>query len=318
MDDRILAETWMIRTTDPDIQVCVGNKRLAQHSAFAARGIVLFVHGATYPSEAVFDVDVGSGSWVESLARHGYDVYWVDVRGYGGSTRPPSMAAPAGDNPTFATTAEAAEDVSAAVNFILKRRHADRLNLIGWSWGTAIMGAYATGHGNRVNRLVLYAPLWYLKSPPPVSGSGAYRTVTRAAARQRCARGIPPDRLEEISPTAWFDAWWAKCLASDAAGAQNNPPVLRAPNGVVRDIDTCWARGKATWDPHEIRVPTLVVGGEWDVDTPPYMAEQVFAALTHAPCKCRVVVGEATHMLALEKHRLQLIRAVQHFLDDAT
>lgn len=178
------------------------------------------------------------------------------------------------------------------------------------------MAGYTMSNSERVNKLVLYAPLWHLKAPPPFSGSGAYRVVSADAARQRGIRGIPPQRVEEISPTAWFDAWWQANLATDPVGAKQNPPVVRAPNGVLKDIVDYWGAGKATWDPEMIRVPTLLILAEWDQDTPLYMAQEVFAKLVNAPYKRHVVLGEGTHTVALEKNRMHLINQVQNFLDE--
>ena len=123
----------MIPSADPGIQLYVRNKHLEEHDSFAGERIVLFVHGATYPSETVFDIDLPGGSWADLVARKGYDVYLVDVRGYGGSTRPAAMEGAPAENPPLATTIEAARDVGSAVDFILKRRGALKLNLVGWS-----------------------------------------------------------------------------------------------------------------------------------------------------------------------------------------
>src|SRR5262249_33450882 len=155
---------------------------LEGRDSFPPERVVLFVHGATYPSETMFDIDLPGGSWVENVARKGYDVYLLDIRGYGRSTRPAAMDAPAAENAPFATTADAVKDVGSAVDFILKRRGVAKLDLIGWSWGTALVAAYTMDHNDRVNKLVLYSPLWTLKAPPAVSGSGAYRTVSHDAA----------------------------------------------------------------------------------------------------------------------------------------
>ena len=313
---RVVAETFMIPAVDPGIQLHVRNKHLEGREGFPAERVVLFVHGATYPSETGFDIDLPGGAWADLVARKGYDVYLVDVCGYGCSTRPAAMDAPPAENPPFATTIDAVKDVSAAVDFILKRRGVSKLNLVGWSWGTAIMAGYAMNNNERVSKLTLYAPLWHLKAPPPFSGSGAYRVVSRDAARQRGIRGIPPQRVEEISPTAWFDAWWQANLATDPVGAKQDPPVVRAPNGVLKDIVDYWGAGKATWEPEMIRVPTLLILAEWDQDTPLYMAQEVFAKLVNTPYKRHVVIGEGTHTVALEKNRMHLINQVQSFLDE--
>lgn len=316
LGQRIAVETFMIPAADPGIQLHVRNKRLEGRDGFPAEQVVLFVHGATYPSETGFDIDLPGGSWMDNVARKGYDAYFVDVRGYGRSTRPAAMDAPPAENPPFGMTADAVKDVGSAVDFILKRRNIAKLNLIGWSWGTALMAGYTMSNNDKVNKLVLYAPLWTLKAPPPISGSGAYRTVTRDPARQRGARGIPAQRVEEISPTTWFDQWWQGNLATDPAGARQNPPVVRAPNGVIKDIVDIWGAGKATWEPEKIRVPTLLILAEWDQDTPLYMAQEVFGKLVNAPYKRHVVLGEGTHAIGLEKNRMHLINQVQNFLDE--
>lgn len=178
------------------------------------------------------------------------------------------------------------------------------------------MAGYTEAHNSTVNKLVLYAPLWHLKSPPPVSGTGAYRSVTGESSRQRSIRGIPEYKVEEISPKAWADQWWAANQATDPVGAKQNPPVVRAPNGVIKDIADYWGAGKSTWDPARITVPTLLILAEWDQDTPLYMALEVFSKMINTPEKKLVLLSEGTHAIALEKNRMKLINGVQNFLND--
>lgn len=52
------------------------------------------------------------------------------------------------------------KDIGTVVDFILARRNIQRLNLIGWSWGTATMSTYSTQNPSKVERLILYAPGW--------------------------------------------------------------------------------------------------------------------------------------------------------------
>lgn len=314
---QITTEAFMVGTTDPGIKLNIRNKRPTGKERFTDDRIVLFVHGATYPSATGFDIDLPGGSWMDYTAHRGFDTYFVDVRGYGGSTRPASMSQPPANNPPFADTKEAIQDVSAAVEFILKRRGVQKINLVGWSWGTAIMGGYTEENNAKVNKLVLYAPLWTLKSPPPISGSGNYRAVSYESARPRSLRGIPKGREEEVSPSAWFDKWWAANLTTDPDGAKQSPPVLRVPNGVIKDIVEYWGKGQPTWDPTRIRVPTMLILAEWDQDTPPYMAQEVFSKLTSAPYRRLEMLSEGTHSVVLEKNRMHLIEQIQNFLEES-
>ena len=182
----LTTEEFMVPAVDPGIELYVRNRHPAGATRFAAEKILLFVHGATYPAETTFDLELGGLSMMKFIAEHGYDVYLVDVRGYGRSTRPAEMDQPADQNPPIARTETAVKDVGAAVDFILKRRGVSKINLMAWSWGTAIMGWYTTQNNEKVNKLVLYAPRWLASAPPLMDSGGtlgAYRTVSIASTR---------------------------------------------------------------------------------------------------------------------------------------
>ncbi len=304
--------------SDPGIQLYVRNKRPAAMSRFTADRIVLFVHGSTYPAHTAFDLALGGQSWMDYIARHGYDVYLVDLRGYGKSTRPPEMDQPAEKNPPIVRTDTAVKDVGAAVEFIRQRRGVDRIHLLGWSWGTTIMASYTAQNNDKVNKLMLYAPQWLRSTPSLIGGSGplgAYRVVDESAARQRWLTGVPAAKQADLIPVGWFEAWSQATFNSDPWGATQSPRKLRAPNGTLQDTREYWIGGRPVYDPEAIRVPTLLLVGEWDQDTPPSMAQALFPRLINAPYKQLVMFGEATHTVIMEKNRMQLFRAVQAFLD---
>ncbi|HEX7890771.1 MAG TPA: alpha/beta fold hydrolase [Ramlibacter sp.] len=300
------------------IELFVRNKRVKGAETFPSHRIVLFVHGVTFPSESTFDLSLDGQSWMDYIARAGYDVYLVDVRGYGGSTRPPAMSEPPDRNPPVATLAEAVDDVDSAVDFILRRRNVERIHLIGWSWGTVIMGRYAATHGEKVDRLVLYAPVWQRTTESQAARETdrktAYRLVNVAAARSRWLAGVAPEKHEQLLPRSWFETWVAANLATDPWGSQRSPAVMRAPNGglPVPHASGVWV---PPYDPAAIQAPTLLVKGEWDADAPSSMAQALFPLLVNAPVKQHVEIGEGTHSIMLERNRMQLFRVVQGFLD---
>src|SRR5215470_579801 len=316
---RIVTESYHVRAGDDGTQLYVRNKRPDGVTHFKSERILLFVHGATYPSETAFDLALDGLSWMDYIAQRGWDVYLMDVRGYGASTRPPQMSLPPTGNQPIVNTDVAVRDVATVVDHIRVLRGVSKLNLVGWSWGTAILGAYTARNNNKVDRLVLYAPLWLIKDAPPIGGQGplgAYRTVAKDAAQQRWLRGVAPDKQKDLIPAGWFDAWWNANMAADPEGAHLTPPVVRAPNGIIEDLRKYWTSGTPHYDPAHITVPTLLVLAEWDADTPPYMAQAVFSKLTNAPQKRMVVIGEGTHTVVMERNRMQLFREVQLFLDD--
>ena len=94
-----------IPSDTPGIALYLRNKRPADLQTFSPERILLFVHGATYPAETGFDLALDGFSWMDYMACRGFDVYLVDLRGYGRSTRPPEMAEPAAANPPIVSTA---------------------------------------------------------------------------------------------------------------------------------------------------------------------------------------------------------------------
>ncbi len=302
------------------LDLYVRNKRPVGLTRFTPEKTLLYVHGATYPASTSFDLALGGFSWMDYLAERGYDVYLLDVHGYGHSARPPQMNQPAADNPPFASTLEAVGDVQTVVEFIKTRRGIDKLNLMGWSWGTAIMQWYASLHGDNVNKLVLYAPVGIGQTVSLLpSGPGplpAYRAVRMEEARQRWMTGVPADKQADLIPAGWFETWAEATLATDPVGSAQTPPVLRAPNGVVADGNRYWRNGVIPWQPEHIRAPVLLIIAEWDQDTPVQMARNLFTKLTGAPYKRYIELGEGTHTILMEKNRMNLFREVQLFLDE--
>jgi pimeloyl-ACP methyl ester carboxylesterase len=182
------------------------------------------------------------------------------------------------------------------------------------------MGLYTTTHNDKVNRLVLYAPLWAFTIRPAIGGGeaplGAYRTVSKDSARQRWLNGVPEPKRVELIPDGWFEQWADATWALDPVGAKQTPPVLRAPNGVLQDLRSYWIAGKPQYDPADIRVPTLLIHAEWDADLPSDQARGYFAKLTNAPYKRYIEIGEGTHSVMMEKNRMQFFHEIMNFLNE--
>lgn len=314
-------EVSAFRVKDPatGLGIYVRNKHRADAADAPAERTLVFVHGATYPASTSFDLPLGGRSWMDDLALRGFDVYLLDLPGYGHSDRPPAMEAPPAANPPFETTDQAESALGAVIEAVLVRRGLSRLDLMGWSWGTAIAGGYASRHPGRIARLVLYAPLWVMEgTASPIRFDpdhlGAYRRVTAAEARARWLAGLSPEQAADLIPSGWFESWAAATFATDPEAGATTPPSLRAPNGVLLDIARYWRKGTPTWDPAALTMPVLLVQAEWDHDTPPAMARTLFSLITRAPWKEYVMIGEGTHTVMMEKNRAQLFETVADFL----
>src|SRR6266481_1998365 len=116
---RIVMEEMMVPAADAGIEIYVRNKRPADMNAFRPERTVLYVHGATYPASTAFDLKLDGLSWMEYIAARGYDVYLLDLRGYGKSTQPKEMAEDAKNNPPIVRGDTAVKDIGAVVDLIL-------------------------------------------------------------------------------------------------------------------------------------------------------------------------------------------------------
>jgi pimeloyl-ACP methyl ester carboxylesterase len=128
--------------------------------------------------------------------------------------------------------------------------------------------------------------------------------------------GVAANKQKDLLPAGWFEAFWNSNLEADPVGAKQNPPVVRAPNGVIEDGQRYWGADTRYYDPSKIRVPVLLVHADGDVEAPAYMSQALFARLTGAPLRRYVVIGEGTHFVMMERNRMQLFREVQLFLEE--
>jgi pimeloyl-ACP methyl ester carboxylesterase len=314
----LTTEEFMIPARDAGLELFLRNKRPEGLTGFSPARTVLFVHGLTFPASTTFDLPLGGLSWMDYVAGRGFDVWCLDLRGYGRSSRPPEMAQPAGANPPLVRTDAAVADVAAAAEFIRARRSLPRLSVMGWSYGTALMGRYATENPNLVERAVLYAPVGLRDGPAPSPmPTGAFRTTTQQAVRGMWPNGVPEAKRAGLLPPGWFEHFAGLTWATDSEGMRQNPPVLRVPNGPLADVLESYETRRMLYDPARIAAPTLLVVAEWDQITPPAMAQAIFPLMVNAPGKRLVVLGDGTHAIMLERNRGALFQAVQVFLEEA-
>ena len=288
--------------------------------------VVLFVHGAGTPAEVAFDVPYADYSWMAYLAAAGFDVFSMDMTGYGRSTRPTVMndvcnlsaeqQTALGRTPCTAThTAQLTtvasdwDDLDEVVDYIRTLRDVPRVSLVGWSLGGPRAGGYAAQMPDKVAKLVLLAPA-YLRErgqqPQPSTSGVAFNAQSHAdftANWQRqvgCANQFEPEAAAAV---------WSEMLKSDPVGATWGQGVRRAPNTTV------WGFGKAAVE--HMQTPTLMVAGVHDKQVDPARVRDYFADLG-AENKVLLDLGCASHNAMWESNHLLLFRASLEWLTAGT
>jgi pimeloyl-ACP methyl ester carboxylesterase len=294
----------------------------------AAPRVVLFVHGAGTPAEVAFDVPYADYSWMAYLADAGYDVFSMDMTGYGRSTRPSAMndvcnlneadqrelgGAPckASYGQQLTTVASDWDDIDAVVEHLRKLRGAARVSLVGWSLGGPRAGGYAAQHADKVDRLVLLAPAYNRAAqaqppnPNPATGA-AFNTQSHADFVANWDRQVGCS--EQYEPAA-SDAVWGAMLASDPVGATWGQGVRRAPNTSVFGWTQAAVKG--------MRTPTLMVAGVHDKQVAPERVHEMYEDLGAAD-KVLVDLACSSHNAMWERNHLLLFRASLEWLNDGT
>ncbi len=274
---------------------------------------VLYVHGATFPSALSVGYRFDGRSWADHLHRHGFDVWAFDFAGFGGSTRPAAMNAPAAGTPPVGRAPEAARQVGAVVDHIRERRGGARVHIVAHSWGTMAAGRFAGDRVDAVGRLVMFGPIpqRQMKGLPPAERIGAWREVSIADQLKRFIEDVPsghPPRLIEPDLAQWGPAY----LATDAEAGRRTPPAVRIPNGPQADIIAAMS-GQLSYQPGRVVAPTLIVRGAWDNLCRDADAAWLTNALG-ATEKADVVVAAATHLMHLEHGREGLFAATANWL----
>jgi len=295
-------------------------------SSFGDR-VVLFVHGAGTPAEVAFDVPYQDYSWMAFLARAGFDVFSVDMTGYGRSTRPAPMndpcnlakdrqagfvASPCAASYAHTLTSIASDwnDIDATVNYIRALRHVDRISLVTWSRGGPRAGGYAAQHPDRVRRLVVLAPA-YDKNSPANAAEAALADGVPMNTQSRQDFDANWDR--QVGCTDQYDraastAVWTEMLASDPVGATWGPGVRRAPEMA------------GTWPPamaRKVTVPFLMVSGAHDKQVAPDRVRELYTDVASAE-KVFVELACSSHNAMWERNHVLLFRASLEWLTQGT
>ncbi|MFL6796026.1 MAG: alpha/beta hydrolase [Xanthobacteraceae bacterium] len=235
-------EHWT--TKAPDVRLFLWNRHAGDPSGSAGR--ILFVHGSSMASQPSFDLQVpGRPSAMEYFARLGYDTWCVDMEGYGRSTK---------DRPHNSPIAYGADDCLAAARYIQKLRGDKPLLVYGISSGALRAALFAQRNPELVARLACDAMVWTGEGSPTLAERRKKLPEFRGKNRRPIDRKFVRSIFERDHPGTADDhvieAFADAILALDDS----------IPNGTY--VDMC--ANLPVCDPQQIKVPTLIMRGEYD------------------------------------------------------
>jgi len=259
-----------------DIKLLVVSKTPAKGAIGKA---VLLVHGSGVGYE-YWDIPIRDYSIMDYLAHRGIDVYAVQCRGYGESTKPNGMQVNA---------ASIASDLKPVAEAVAKRSGVKRVSLVGHSsGGTAVLVAAGT-YPDLLDRIVLMGTRYKKVNPQFV----AYATKVIDAAKEPGKDYVPNTHYLDVEKR--IDAYdedvvsWYKKLVAEKYGLM---PGGIYPDSVLNNPGERFVSA--------MKVPALILNGsrEYVVDLADNIA--MFADLG-TPDKAMVIHPGGFHLMFLEK-----------------
>lgn len=327
-----------VRSTVPSIagQLSQLYVRERLRAATALRGaslenrVVLFVHGAGTPAEVAFDVPYQDYSWMAYLAQAGFDVFSMDVTGYGRSARPPAMNDPCNlakeqqakfvpmllSSPCAATYPHQMttivsdwNDIGAVVDYVRALRHVERLSLIAWSLGGPRAAGYAAQYPEKVQKLVLLAPAYGFPNlglsgaPAQVPADGP--SMNTQSYDEFLANWNRQVGCQDQYDPAAAETVWSEMIKSDPVGATWGTGVRRAPNVTTWGWNSTVA-GKT-------QIPTVMISGAHDKQVPQEKVRELYADLGSRQ-KVFIDLACSSHNAMWERNHLLLFQASLEWL----
>jgi pimeloyl-ACP methyl ester carboxylesterase len=268
--------------------------------------VVLYVHGATFPSALSVGFDFGGGSWLDDFNARGFDAWAFDFAGFGESGRYAAMAESADRHPPLCRAAEAAEQVAAVLGLMRRETGQPRASLVAHSWGGAPAARAAIAEPDGVDRLVLFAPIARRTMGVASATLPAWTDVTAEAQHARFVEDVPKGHPPVLVA---FDRWAPAYIASDPEAAGRTPPAVRIPAGPRADNAEAWT-GRLAWNPAELTQPLAIVRGAWDSLCTDADAAMLLAAAISTPQRHDRKLEGGTHLMHLETGRRVLYEAV--------
>ena len=238
---------------------------------------ILLIHGVTYSSNE-FDTDYKDYSFVRALAREGYNVWRLDIAGFGQSEQVEDGFMPDSEY--------AAEDINAAVETIVQKTGHGKIDILGWSWGTVTTSKFAAAHPDYIRKIILYAPILSGLGESEVTEAFHHNTWEHAASDFQMKEDGSYDY--SIAEKNIIDIYCSNCWHYDGE---------YSPNGGRKDLLV--PESEELIDLTKLSNPTMIIYGDND----PYLnLEKIASSKELLPEGSSVELVEgASHVMMIEK-----------------
>lgn len=326
IDHRVLHVSTVPANKGARVEIFVREKVSASESR-RPRPAVLMVHGGVSPSTLAFDVEHASYSWMAYLARAGFDVFAMDMTGYGKSAHP-MMDDPCNVGPSLQKTLipktlknickpsypfqlvnrqSEHDELERVIEYIRKERGVEKVSLIGWSGGGYRTGTYTSARPEKVEKLIIFASSNYSRknpgTPPASLPAPGFPITIQSRELAEKQRWLPFAKCADQIEPGMPDRIWELSKQHDPEGMTWGPGVMRAPT-----------RSYWGWNAEEakrIQVPTLVMLGEFDGLNPSNKELYEDLGTDH---KVFISIACGSHFLVWEKNHGALHGASRQWL----
>lgn len=275
------------------VKLWIYRKYIAE--GIAKKPILFMVHGSSYSSKTMFDLEVPGHDYsvMDHFVRLGFDVWTMDHEGYGHSDRTSS----------YSNVADGADDLKVAIDLIAQKTGKTKATYFGQSSGALRAAKFCNIHPEHVEGLILGALVY--------TGAGS-RTL---ATRKKSLPKLLASNVRKVSPEFYSGVFTRdKPGSADpnmgnwVAGAEVKYGDT-VPNGTYLDM----VSKLPIIDPLTIPCPVLIARGEYDGIASDEDVLDFYEKLP-SPDKQLIKMGGLAHTSLLGVNRFRLFHVMEAFL----
>ena len=257
-----------------------------------AKEVIVLIHGKTISALPNFDLQVESGniSVMDAFVQKGFQVYAMDMRGFGNTSR---------DASGWINPEKAFRDVVGLLEWVMQRHsHTIKPTLFGYSYGSLVSHFVVQKRPELVRELILYGhPIEHTYANRYNKMEGAVKSTAEEPIQE-------PNSVEWASSDFMENSTEQKVIDAYVSSTLNLDPILADWNNLSE-----WTQ----LEPQKITVPTLLINGVHDPVAPIASLALFFGEIDN-PDRSWVIIPDSGHAAHLEHSSAQMITSVINFI----